>query len=189
MEHFKNIISKYIQLSPEVFEIVSTTVSFEILSRNTLILEQGKPNKHIYLLKKGVVREFTVENNDITKNFWVEDEFFGDIMTYITGDKSGFSYEAIEDVELYKIDIHEFRLLFKSHHEVCNLGRMLAEEYIVKTQHNAVFHTNVCPITKYKIFLEQHKFLINRVKLKHIASYLQISAETLSRIRKKLYFD
>ena len=185
MKTLFDFFDQFLVLSPEAKELISKTVDYQFFRKNTLILNVGVHNKYMYIIKKGIVRGFF--NNDkeeVTLSLWMENETFGDIATYITGSKATKSYEALEDLEVFTIEIAPFRALFEKNHEICNLGRIIVEQFVLKTERlkNALRFT--CPEDKLKQFLANRPGLISRVKLKYIASYLNITPETLSRIRK-----
>ncbi len=181
-----DFFDQFLILSAEAKELISETIDYQFFRKNTKILNVGMHNKFMYIIKKGVVRGYV--NNDkeeeVTLSLWMENETFGDVSTYITGSKTTKAYEALEDLEVFAIEIAPFRALFEKNHEVCNLGRIIVEQFVLKTERlkNALRFT--CPEDKLKQFLANRPGLISRVKLKQIASYLNITPETLSRIRK-----
>ncbi len=168
-----DFFDQFLVLSPEAKELISETIDYQTFRKNTIIL------------KKGIVRGFIHnDKEEVTLSLWMENETFGDISTYITGAKTTKAYEALEDLEVYTVEIASFRALFEKNHEICNLGRIIVEQFVLKTERlkNALRFT--CPEDKLKQFIVNRPGLISRVKLKYIASYLNITPETLSRIRK-----
>jgi CRP-like cAMP-binding protein len=138
----------------------------------------------MYIVKTGVVRGYYYKDfQEITVSLWMENETFGDVTTYITNNPAIKSYQAIEDTELYRMDIQRFRSFFEVNHEICNLARIISERYILKSQFLSYCLIHLTAEEKYQLFLINKPGLINRVKIKHIASYLDITPETLSRIR------
>jgi CRP-like cAMP-binding protein len=186
MEFITEYLQSIASLSSYSLNLVLQTITVEKIKRNTLLVEQGKHNKHMYVIKKGIVRAFVNENGeDKTISLWMENETFGDVYTYITGEVATKSYIAIEDLMVYKFDTEKFRALFDINHEICNLGRLFVENFIVRSKFECFFHSKASPKEKYQFLFENRKQLINRVKLKDLASYINITPETLSRIRKK----
>ena len=180
-----DFFDQFLVLSPEAKELISETIDYQTFRKNTIILNIGVYNKYMYIIKKGIVRGFIHnDKEEVTLSLWMENETFGDISTYITGAKTTKAYEALEDLEVYTVEIASFRALFEKNHEICNLGRIIVEQFVLKTERlkNALRFT--CPEDKLKQFIVNRPGLISRVKLKQIASYLNITPETLSRIRK-----
>jgi CRP-like cAMP-binding protein len=188
MEFLKNYFSKISPISPEAMELISTTVTLLTIPKKTLIVEQGKHNNYMYIIKSGLVKASSVDDGsegcETTVSLWMENETFGDIMTYITGQKATKSYVALEDCVVYCFDIERFRALFATNHEVCNIGRLVVEDYIVRSKFEHYLQLKLSPKEKYDYIFKHRKSLINRVNGKDLASYLRITPETLSRIRK-----
>ena len=185
MDFLKNYFGTFLRLSPESLDLIFTTVTKEKIKKKELIVEQGKPNHYMYVIKKGLVKAYTEVDGDVqVVSFWMENETFGDVSTYITGCCSTKSYVALEDLEVYKFDINKFRALFELSHEICNLGRLLIESYVMRSKFEQYFNQNNIPVDRYNYLKCNRKGLINRVKCKDLASYIQMSPETLSRIRK-----
>lgn len=185
MEFLKNYFGTFLKLSPESLDLIFTTVTKEKIKKKQLIVEQGKPNHYMYVIKQGLVKAFiNVDGEDVVLSLWMENETFGDVSTYITGCCSTKSYVALEDLEVYKFDIKKFRALFDSSHEICNLGRLLVENYVIRSKFEQYFNQNKTPMDRYNYLKANRKGLISRVKCKDLASYIQMSPETLSRVRK-----
>jgi CRP-like cAMP-binding protein len=187
MENVFIYFDQFVVLSPEARNLVLSTVDLIEIKKNTKILSVDSLNKYMYIIKKGLVRGYKSKAGiEITLSLWMENETFGDVTTYITGNPVRKSYEAIEDLEVYRLNIAKFRALFQTNLEICNLGRVIIEQFILKTE---LIKDNLRANSaeqKMEFFLTNRPGLIDRVKLKHIASYLDIAPETLSRIKHKL---
>ena len=184
MENVLRHLKKHITLSNYANELVLSCIDSVSIKKNSEIITIGRPNKYMYIVKTGVVRGYYYKDfQEITVSLWMENETFGDVTTYITNNPAIKSYQAIEDTELYRMDIHRFRSFFEVNHEICNLARIISERYILKSQYLSNCLIHLTAEEKYQLFLINKPGLINRVKIKHIASYLDITPETLSRIR------
>lgn len=172
-------------LSTEAKALIALTIDSVEFPKHTQIMLAGKHNKYMYVIKKGIVRGYIVTElgKDITMSLWMENEAFGDVSTYITGNSLQKSYEALEDVSVYRLNIKQFRELFEVNHEICNLGRLIVESFILKTEMLKDVLRNSTAQERLQLFIKHRSGLLSRVKLKYIASYLDISMETLSRIR------
>ncbi len=186
IDYFENCIP----LSEESKDLILTTVELITINKNTIVVKEGEENKFMYIIKKGLVKAYYSKNGeDITISLWMENDSFGDLVTYITGKPAVKSYITIEDTQAYKINTQKFRELFETSLEICNLGRLIAERYIVKTEFfkNALINKTV--EEKYNFLIKHRPEIIKRVKLKDIASYLNMSPETLSRLRKDILMN
>lgn len=176
---------KFLPLSCISRNLILQSSEYIQFKKQEKIIRAGELNKYIYILKSGLVRGYKIQKgNEITTYIWMENEIFGDINTYISNEHSQNTYEALENVEAYRIDISKFKSLFIISHEICNLGRLMAENYIYKTETLKEILRHNCADDKFQLFLKHRPGLISRTKLKYIASFIDISPETLSRIRK-----
>lgn len=184
MKDLLTYFEKFLPLSSTSRNLILQTSECIQFKKHEKIIYAGEQSKYIYILKSGLVRGYKIlKGNEITTFIWMENEIFGDIITYISNERSQNTYEALEYVEVYRIDITKFKSLFISSHEICNLGRMMAESYIYKTETLKEILRHNCADEKFQLFLKHRPGLISRTKLKYIASFIAISPETLSRIR------
>lgn len=185
MNSLFDYFEQFMPLSTDAKALIAITAEYVEFPKNAQILIAGNHNKQMYVIKKGIVRGYKINDKgeDITLSLWMENDTFGDITTYIMGSPLKKSYEALEDISAYSININQFRELFAVSNEICNLGRLIIESYVVKIE---IFKDSLRDSTAQERlqFLMTHRpGLMSRVKLKYIASFLDISSETLSRIR------
>ena len=104
----------------------------------------------------------------------------------ITQKESDIAIQAIEPSKLIVFTYHSLLKLYDQNSFWQQLGRLAAEsEYITTSCHNR-FLNDLTATERYQQLLEQDGDLLQRVPLNHLATYLQVAPETLSRIRKKL---
>jgi len=128
-----------------------------------------------------------LDGNDVTKYFC----FDGSVVlttTTITGEESGYYIEALEDTVLMAVDYQDFKKL--TEHNVFWL-KVIKDEYekslvYKEKRERALLLENATE--RYMNFVKDYPNIGNRVKQKYIASYLGITPESLSRIRKKLSY-
>lgn len=186
MHPFRQFINNYTTLSNEDWQAVEACLVKKEIKKETLILEEGKICRHVYFLEIGLVRFFILKDgNDITK-------FFTDIPYVFTSQKSFAkqepakeSIEALEDCVLWQMTYENAFKLFENKRwnefirkltqEVQEFTEEILEEMQTETAEN-----------RYKMLLKTNSDLLHRVPLKHLASYLGIAQQSLSRIRKNL---
>jgi CRP-like cAMP-binding protein len=130
-----------------------------------------------------VARGYRVNLNDeVTDTLWSEGQIFNDVTTYIANTPATKSYQMMEESVLYRIDNQKLRALYDTNFEICNLGRLIMEEYVVRVEAARKLYRDLDATQRYEQFLTDKPGLILRVKQKDIASFIGISAETLNRI-------
>ena len=94
--------------------------------------------------------------------------------------------QVLDDAELFVMTLEDLRDLYNRFPEFNILVRNLLQKYYADAESRAYIARLTKAENKYRYFLEIHPGLVNRVPLKYIASYLGMTLETLSRIRKKI---
>lgn len=151
------------------------------------LMEADKVIPHIYFIRKGIVRAYaSTEHNDITFWFGTEGEPVVSMKSYVD-DKPGYeSIELLEDCDFYMLETSKLKSLFNKDIHIANWGRKFAERELVKTEELIISRQYKTATERYKDLLRDKPYLLQRVQLGHIASYLGISQVSLSRIRAEM---
>lgn len=144
----------------------------------------GHTCKTIYFVKKGLLRIYYFkEDIDVTESFEFENAFVARAESLFSGKPSLKAIQAIEDTSLIAIDAKKLFQLFDLHPDLERLFRKIIEQSYVNTVNrleSLQFHT---ADERYHHLIKEHSEVLKRVPLKLIASYLGITAVSLSRIR------
>lgn len=171
-------------LSKEKIKKQITEVSF---SKGKFLMEAQKVIPYVYFIKKGIVRAYaSTDSSDITFWFGTEGEPIVSMKSYVENQPGYESIELLEDCELYQIETQKLQELFEEDINIANWGRKFAEKELVKTEELVISRTYKTALERYQDLLSQKPFLLQRVQLGHIASYLGITQVSLSRIRAEI---
>jgi len=186
MKSILDFFDQFIRLSPVARKLIVSTSDEIQLPKGEVLSMEGESNLHFYIIKSGLVRGFyETPKKQITCCLRKENEGFGDMITYITGPAMQITYELLEDSTLFRVRVMEFRALYSVNHEICNLSRIISESFILHLLKGRRRYRELTAQQKYDYFLTDLPGLIYRVKFIYIASFLNLSHETLSRIHKK----
>lgn len=156
-------------------------------TKGTLLMKEGLIPNECYFVLKGLVRQFQfVDGVERTTEFYTESHGTISSTHYTNQTPSNFNLVCMEDclliagnIELDEINIKNFPVL----KEIIN--QMLENDLnLIKEKHSSFILSS--PKDRYLQFLEKRTDLLNRVSLHHIASYLGMTPESLSRIRKRI---
>ena len=155
--------------------------------KGTIILKQGEICRNIYLLEKGVVRYYFHDNegNDITYWFTFDGTPFTDVNGLIDKAPSNYYFETLEDCiffvhkidDIYKLEQSFPRLALHVNYMITKTLR----EHIEKIKDLQFRDAK----SRYDNLIQRHPDILQRVALSYIASYLGITQQSLSRIRKQ----
>ena len=162
----------------------SYTCSFR---KGKLLLKAGEICEHIYFIKTGAVRGFIKEGKkDITTWITAENEVVSSISALDARAPAIENMQAIENCELIALTYSHFQDLYIKFPEFNIVARKVLQKYYQDAEGRAFIVRLTNAENKYRLFLTMYGHLANRIPLKYIASFLGITLETLSRVRKKL---
>ena len=162
----------------------SYTCSFR---KGKLLLKAGEICEHIYFIKKGAVRGFIKDGTkDITTWITAENEVVSSISSLDVREPAQENMQAIENCELLALTYADFQDIYIKFPEFNILARKLLQKYYQDAERRAFIARVTKAEKKYRLFLIRYGHLANRIPLKYIASFLGITLETLSRVRKKI---
>ncbi|WP_443939333.1 Crp/Fnr family transcriptional regulator [Pedobacter sp. MW01-1-1] len=182
-----SIFKKIHPLNDEIEKRINQYTFPVSFKKNKFLISPLDRNKYLFLILKGVVRGFIKDGKaEITTWIATENEIVGTIRNlWLEGD-SGEYLQALEDVELIAIPHALTEYLYDNFAEANIVGRKIMELHYRTAEERAYLCRISSAEKRYKRFLVSFPGLINRVSLKHIASFLAIRLETLSRIRSKI---
>lgn len=188
MEKFKKYLQQYPNYTPSVFENVLPFLSKKTIKSGEILLRQGKISKDIAFIEYGLFRQYYIndEGMEITTCFCKENSITTSYKSLITQQESEINIQAVEESKLTILSLESLKKLLKTDLFWEQFGRFAAEnEFIISESHNR-FLKDLSATNRYLKIVNNDKELLQRVPLKYLASYLQISPETLSRVRNKI---
>lgn len=154
--------------------------------KNEIIQPAGSSCRLVYFVKEGGARIFYYKDgNDITEHFAFENDIIIRAESLFTGLPTPKGIEAVDESVLFSLDSQTLFQLYDQHHDIERLFRIIFEKEYVKTIkriENLQFKT----ATERYLELLEATDLVQKISLKHIASYLGITQVSLSRIRSSL---
>ncbi len=162
---------------------ITDKISVEYMPKGTVLIKEGEIHNCGYYIIKGLSRSFYLKNGSEI-NFWFDRENnpIGSLENYF-GRKSKVSVELLEDSILLKSDINALKKDSENSFITNYFLRVVIEEYAEFLENRLYTLQFKTSKEKYIHILKNDPDLLKRVSLTHIASYLGISRETLSRLR------
>lgn len=189
-ENYHNLFALFETIYPLSNELrVDIIKNSEILKvpKKTKLLNSGEKSNAIYFLISGTARIYYLDKQGKESNTWFlfENELLISVYSFYTGNPSFENIEALDDCKLISVKRDRLDYLYNKFLEFNFLGRKLTEHYYMRNEIQANELRMLSAKERYERLLERNPSLFQRVSLSHIASYLGISRETLSRIRKR----
>lgn len=181
------VLNYFHPLSEGVMKFFKEHAYSVFFNKGELLLEAGQVCEHIYFIKKGVVRGFIKEGKkEITTWITAEGEMVSSILSFEVKGSAIENMQAIEDCDLLALTLADLQDVYEQFPEFNIVGRKLLQQYYSDAERRAYIARLTNAETKYKQFLHRYSHLGNRISLTYIASFLGITLETLSRVRRKL---
>lgn len=161
----------------------SRPVSFE---KGKLLLSEGQVSTKMYFIHTGLVRGYYVHNlREANTGFMAEMDFVISPVSFYSQQPSYEFLEVVEPAHLLEISLDKLNHLYDTFPEFNLIGRKITESYYLRSELRAHHLRTQTAEERYNKFLHDYGRLLNRLSNKHIASFLGLSQETVSRIRAK----
>jgi CRP-like cAMP-binding protein len=184
----ENFIKSVTELSDNALEEMLDSFKKVDYPKGTQLLDRGKTCQKLFYLEKGLARSYyyNEKGKDITVWFFTDNNIMVSAESFFQQKSSLYDMELLEDSNLYYITFDQLQSLFNKYHCIERFGRLLAIKLLTQVvdKLNAVqFQTAK---ERYQFLIQKYPDIAYRAPLGHIASYLGITQETLSRIRAEM---
>lgn len=189
MFSLKDFTDKFVGFPKESLEAFMNLATEVELKKNHIITEIGSIEKHFYVIKSGIARVFFIDENskEYTRTIFTAGNTTGSLSSLISGTPSQLSYETLTDCIVYKFVHREFKTLTKKDKYILLMYNKILE-HIFLMMESRIYELSVLNATQRYLRLKKEIPEIETlIPQYHIASYLNVSAVQLSRIRKEIY--
>lgn len=187
-EHLKYHLQKRTTLREEEFELITKKIVVKQFKKKSIIVSAGEIHQYQSYINKGCVRMFYSDEkgHEHVVQLGFEDWWTGDISSFVTGQPGDYTIEALEDTELFLFDRCDMEWLYANVPKLERSFRILIQNALIALQHRMIASMSRSAEQRYIELTEKFPQLELRVAQHHIASYLGITPEALSRIKKNL---
>lgn len=186
-QYFQNFNSK-ISLTQEEQELIKNYLTLKKLRKKQYLLQEGDVCKSVSFVEKGALRLYKVneDGSEHIVQFALEGQFLTDLYSFLTNELSIYNIDAIEESELV--------LITKSASDELRKRSPKYQEFIFQATSEAYIQlekrmTSVISLSleeRYKELTTNYPNIIQRLPQHMIASYMGLTPETLSRVRKRI---
>jgi CRP-like cAMP-binding protein len=185
VEELINKIKSNISLSSEAEEYIFSISKVKTISKGELLIRQGQRVKKTYFVTDGCLRSYGIDKNDKehTLQFAIKGWWISDFIAVYTNEPATLNVEAINNSNVIAFntkDLDEIHSLFP---EFEPFQRKNLERHVVSLHKRILNQLQLTAHERYNVFLKQYPDIEQYTPNYHIASYLGITQESLSRIR------
>lgn len=189
MERFREYIERTIPISDQDWQLFSSKLNKRSFKKRNILLDVGETENYISFIEKGIVRFFVPkveDNKEITFGFCFINEFVSAYDSFLTQTPSKYKIEALSDTSIWSISYADLQEVYKKTKVGNLIGRLSSERlFLIKSKREQSLLTDSAEQRYLNLFTERPN-LIKKIPLKYIASYIGVTAQALSRIRKRI---
>ncbi|MDH4473533.1 MAG: Crp/Fnr family transcriptional regulator [Fluviicola sp.] len=155
------------------------------LPKNQFLVTEGVVDQHIYYIESGAVRVFLqTEFEELTIRFGYKDSFITALSSFINGTPSEFYIQAIRRTQVRAVSKQQFQAAIDASPSFLKLYNAILEGLVIQQLEREVDLLTASPSERLQRVLQRSPRLFQEIPSKYIASYLRMTPETLSRVRK-----
>ena len=181
-----NRLNQLVLLNPQQQKELCKVVQAVELPKDNFLLKKGQVSNHIYFVVDGAIRSFCEANGKtVTRWFCFEGHFATSYFSYVYRQPSEDSLVLIKDSKLLSIHYEDLQYLAHKDAVWVDLNRCLLEYYYTHLLDRVMSFQTQSAAERYDNLLQEQPDIEDNVSLGHLASYLGMTQETLSRLRAR----
>ena len=181
-------IEKRVPLTDEEFNICKEFFTPRTIRKHQFLLNEGELCRYLGYVNSGCMREYTIDNKGAEHiiQFAIEDWWVSDLNSFLSGLPATYNIEALHDSELLLLEKSSREQLLNACPKMERFFRILLESNYIATHQRVVASLSDSAEERYLKFIKTYPELYEKIPQHYIASYLGITPQSLSRIRKEL---
>ncbi len=192
----KNLIDKIknnFPLNSEAVEFLYSISNEKTMSKGGVLIREGQAVKKTYFVIDGCLRSFCVDKNgkEHTLQFAIKDWWISDFIAIYNNEPATLTVESITESKVIEFNAEKLNNIYSNFPEFEAFQRKNLEQHVVSLHKRILNQLQLTARERYDLFVDQYKDIERYTPNYHIASYLGITQQSLSRIRverKKIHF-
>jgi len=178
-------IQKFVPLEPSEIDTLESCLSLSKIKKKDHVLEEGQICNMMYFISKGCMRQYIINSKgtEQTLQFGVENWWITDYLSYHNHTPSHFYIQAVENTEVIAVEKSVLESLLLQIPNLEKYFRIVAQKAFGASQMRIKFLFTMSAEERYNHFKNQQPDFVQRVPQYMLASYLDFSAEFMSKIR------
>lgn len=194
LDKYKEFIQKYIPLNENEWEFFKTKLSIKEFKKGENILRQGEVCKELYFIAKGLARGYIIDESgkDFTWCIYFNDLnskmtnlYVTDYASFLYQESSDLFIEALEDTVLVTYAFEDLKFMYEKMEKAEKIGRIMAELAYTYLHKKIINHQTKNANERFEEFMDETPYLLEKVPQYHIATFLGITPQHLSRLKKE----
>eukprot|EP01035_Chromulina_nebulosa_P008406 gene8406-11384_t len=186
--HILQNLAKHIQLDKTEAEFFSSLLTYKQLQKKDFLLQEGQLCKTIHFVESGALRAYCLDKDakESTIMFAIKDWWITDMYCFVNQQPAIMFINAIEDSCIWQLKYEDLQRLYAQVPKFERFFRIIMQNAYTREQLRVIQKLTLPAEERYLNFLQKYPQIVQQVTQKQIASYLGITPEFLSAIRKKI---
>lgn len=187
MNEIRKFIENITPINDSDWQFFSSKLQEVKLKKHSILLDFGEIENHLSFITKGIVRLYVPrEESDLTFGFLFENEFVTGYDSFLTQIPSEYQIETLTETILWKISHVDLQEVYERTNSGNIIGRKMAENmFLIKSKRELSLLSKTAEERYLDLFSDRPK-LFQQIPLKYIASYIGVTPQALSRIRRRI---
>ena len=185
--HLKEAVNKKVTFTNHEWEDFAQCWELVTFSKNEYLTKPGQVERYLYFVEDGVQRGFhLVDGEEICVAFSFDHSYSGVVDSFLTQTPAKYYLQAISNSILLRLNYSNLQDLYDRHKSIERWGRLLSESILIGKANREVAILSYTAEERYRRLMTQSPRCIQLIPQKFLASYLRMTPETFSRLRKKV---
>lgn len=188
MSNINEYLAKVFEVPTEKVNLCSIQYEMKKVGKHEMLLQEGEVCRNTFFVEKGLLRMYSIDKNgkEHVIQFAPENWLIGDRSSLYFNEKSRYYIEAVEDSEVLFLQPDFFSKLLEEFPNTIEKNDLIIQKHVKSLQDRINSLLGETAEERYLKFIKMYPDLLLRVPQWMIASYLGITPESLSRVRKEL---
>ena len=187
-DYLRKQVSRLIEISDDESPFCASMMVPKRLRKDAFLVQEGEVSRYMAFVTKGFLRSYTVDKKgeEHTVQFAAEGWWITDLYSFLSGKEGLYFIQAVEESDVLLIDSASYEKLCETLPKFERYFRLLLQNNYIATHRRIVASISLSAEERYLQFLKDYPAIVRRVAQRHLASYLGMTPEALSRIRSRI---
>ncbi len=187
-DRLRDHVSRLVPLTDEEVPLCSSFMIPKRVRKGAYLIQEGEPSKYLAFVTSGCLRSYTIDTKgeEHIVQFAFDGWWITDLYSFLTGKPGSYFIDALEESDVLLLESAAYEKLCTTVVQFERYFRILLQNNYIATHRRVLASISMSAEERYLQMLEDYPTIVQRVAQRHIASYLGITPEALSRIRNRI---